>query len=395
MSSCPKGSLNINGVCAKEGDECPSERDGYKYVVSTGICLEAYPIQCLDTHAFVDASAGCVLIGSECTDTSDDGFKYVISQTGACVKANECIDTHVFSPASDPVFPNSDDACLKIEDDCTSSLQSNPFGRRHIIQDYSSWSANEYAVCVPTGDCADTHVLDPNPNGDRCVKIPEPGDECNGADDGFAYVHDDTMACVKTDSCLSFYTRTAEGTCKARFDKYYTNDACDVEAAPGVKPWHDLYKNFYVNYKDACEEAYTANGRINFDEAMANVGEAVGEAMANVLVELPPLYTDDACTTVSDLSKEDPVFHMKVGTDYYRKVFDSCQKIKKTKTYMTMPTWPKQSVCITQDGKETCLEHVANSGQLQGCEFMNNHHIEKKVGKIDCRKEGKPPVFGG
>ena len=62
------------------------------------------------------------------------------------------------------------------------------------------------------GKCADTHVRE----GDKCVKIPEAGDECGGADDGFAYAYDDTMACAKTDSCLSFYTRTAEGTCKRK-----------------------------------------------------------------------------------------------------------------------------------------------------------------------------------
>ena len=106
-------------------------------------------------------------------------------------------------------------------------------------------------------------------------------------------------------------------------------------------------------------------------------------------------YSDDKCTTEVTLPANDPYFHMKYDKTYYLKRTtdgeEVCDAVKKTKTYMSAPVWPKASVCITSKGKETCLDHVSNSGQLNGCAFSNMSKIESGVANIDCRKEGEAP----
>ena len=106
-------------------------------------------------------------------------------------------------------------------------------------------------------------------------------------------------------------------------------------------------------------------------------------------------YSDDKCTTEVTLPANDPYFHMKYDKTYYLKRTtdgeEVCDAVRKTKTYMSAPVWPKTSVCITSKGKETCLDHVSNSGQVNGCAFSNMTKMESGAASIDCRKEGEAP----
>ena len=103
-------------------------------------------------------------------------------------------------------------------------------------------------------------------------------------------------------------------------------------------------------------------------------------------------YSDENCTTESTLPANDPYFHMKYDETYYMKNGEEkCDPVRKTKTYMSAPVWPKTSVCITSNGKETCLDYVSNSGQVNGCAFSNASKMQSGVTTIDCRKEGDAP----